>query len=261
MRTNDVIRQSAKNALRGFWGTMVISILATIAIQSVLSSILGTVGLNAGISGSQTWIDFILENFINFAFTFGLSIMGLLLVRDSRVKLSTIFLVFDRRLYPAFFSLNLLNVFVNYVLGLLIFLPQFVLSGFNQYLELVLSFNHGFSADRSLLNQSIAFVISLVISVILFLFLSQIISGIFQIAIYLRYDYPELTLGQSLKQAWRLLKPSLWQYIWLQISLIGWFILGLLALVIGVLWANAYAYALNAAFYEALKEDQALTVS
>lgn len=261
MRTNDVIRQSAKNALRGYWGTFVLSIVATIAIQSVLSSIFGTIGQYSRIEGTQTMIDFVLENFIFFAFTFGLSMMALHLVRGGSINVSNIFLVFDKRLYPAFLSLNLLNVLVNYLLGLLIFLPQFVMSGFNQYLELVLSFNHGFSADRTLLNQSIAFVVSLVISVIVFLFLSQVISGIFQIAIYLRYDYPDLRIGQSLKKAWKMLKPSIWQYIWLQLSLIGWFVLGLLALVVGVLWANAYAYGVNAAFYEALKEEHSLTTA
>ncbi|WP_235505540.1 DUF975 family protein [Enterococcus sp. RIT-PI-f] len=261
MRENDVIRQTAKNALRGFWGTMVLSILASIAIQSVLNSIIGTLGLRGSGNSNQTLIDFILENVVFFALTIGLSIMALLLVRGVGVNVSNIFLVFDKRLYPAYFGLNLLNVFVNYLLGLLIFLPQFVMTGFNQYLELVLSFNHGFSTDRSLLNQSIAFMVSLVISVLLFLFFSQVISGIFQIAIYLQYDYPDLRLMQSLKQAWRMLRPVLWQYIWLQLSLIGWFILGLLALVIGILWANAYAYGVNAAFYEALKEDQAMTIA
>ncbi|HCE13249.1 MAG TPA: hypothetical protein DEQ24_11050, partial [Enterococcus sp.] len=140
MRENDVIRQTAKNALRGFWGTMVLSILASIAIQSVLNSIIGTLGLRGSDSSNQTLIDFILENVVFFALTIGLSIMALLLVRGVGVNVSNIFLVFDKRLYPAYFGLNLLNVFVNYLLGLLIFLPQFVMTGFNQYLELVLSF-------------------------------------------------------------------------------------------------------------------------
>jgi uncharacterized membrane protein len=52
------------------------------------------------------------------------------------------------------------------------------------------------------------------------------------------------------------LRPHLGQYIWLQLSLIGWFILGFLALMIGMLWANAYAYAVNAAFYEELINEQ-----
>jgi len=38
--------------------------------------------------------------------------------------------------------------------------------------------------------------------------------------------------------------------------LIGWFILGFLALMIGMLWANAYAYAVNAVFYEELIHEQ-----
>ena len=105
-------------------------------------------------------------------------------------------------------------------------------------------------------NGSLAFVIGTFLSIILFFFLSQVVTGVIQLAIYLRYDQPELGVLQSIKVAFALLRPHLGQYIWLQLSLIGWFILGFLALMIGMLWANAYAYAVNAVFYEELINEQ-----
>lgn len=40
-----MIRETAKNSLRGFWGTFVLSILATVAVQAVVSSLLVVLGL------------------------------------------------------------------------------------------------------------------------------------------------------------------------------------------------------------------------
>ena len=98
---------------------------------------------------------------------------------------------------------------------------------------------------------------SFLISVVLFLFVSQIISGLFQFAIYVRYDHPEMTTLQAIKGAWHLMKNHIGQYILLQISLLGWMVLGLFAFVIGLFfWALAYANTANAAFYQALIEKK-----
>ncbi|MFZ4852591.1 MULTISPECIES: DUF975 family protein [Enterococcus] len=256
MRSNTMIRETAKNSLRGFWGTFVLSILATVAVQAVVSSLFSSIGTSFGANNAGSWIDLILDNFVFFAFSVALSIMALYLVRGRGIQVADIFLVFDKRLYVPFLLLNLVSALLNYLLSFAIFLPQFVLSGLNQYLDLVLNFNRGISVDVAMFNGSVAFVIGTFLSIILFFFLSQVVTGVIQLAIYLRYDQPELGVLQSIKVAFALLRPHLGQYIWLQLSLIGWFILGFLALLIGMLWANAYAYAVNAAFYEELINEQ-----
>ncbi len=84
-------------------------------------------------------------------------------------------------------------------LSFAIFLPQFVLSGLNQYLDLVFNFNRGISIDVAMFNGSVAFVIGTFLSIILFFFLSQVVTGVIQLAIYLRYDQPELGFFSQLK--------------------------------------------------------------
>ncbi|EAG2965130.1 DUF975 family protein, partial [Listeria monocytogenes] len=132
-----MIRETAKNSLRGFWGTFVLSILATVAVQAVVNSLFSSLGSSVGTNNAGNWLDFILDNFVFFAFSVALSIMALYLVRGKGIKVADIFLVFDKRFYVPFLLLNLVSTFLNYLLSFAIFLPQFVLSGLNQYLGLV----------------------------------------------------------------------------------------------------------------------------
>lgn len=204
-----MIRETAKNSLRGFWGTFVLSILATVAVQAVVNSLFSSLGSSVGTNNAGNWLDFILDNFVFFAFSVALSIMALYLVRGKGIKVADIFLVFDKRFYVPFLLLNLVSTFLNYLLSFAIFLPQFVLSGLNQYLGLVFNFNRGISIDVSMFNGSIAFVVGTILSIILFFFLSQVVTGVIQLAIYLRYDQPELGVLQSIKVAFALLRPHL----------------------------------------------------
>ena len=51
-------------------------------------------------------------------------------------------------------------------------------------------------------------------------------SGVFQFAVWLRFDNPELPIMMALKQALYLMKNRFWQYLCLQFSFIGWYIVG-----------------------------------
>ena len=72
-----MIRETAKNSLRGFWGTFVLSILATVAVQAVVNSLFSSLGSSVGTNNAGNWLDFILDNFVFFAFSVALSIMAL----------------------------------------------------------------------------------------------------------------------------------------------------------------------------------------
>jgi uncharacterized membrane protein len=254
MRKNSEIRTMASRSLRGKWGRYILAILATIVIQSLVSSLVLTLANNTFHQSKETIIDYLLEYFIFFALTIGLNIMALFVIRQREIHVSDIFLVFDKRYYVPFLLLNLLSALINYLISFIVFLPQLAFSGFNQYLSMILDVNRKINFNWDFFQTSLSFVIGMIVSAILFMFVSQLISGLFQFAIYLRYDHAELTIFQSIKGAWHLMRKHIGQYILLQLSLLGWMILGTFAFIIGLLWALTYANAANAAFYQALIE-------
>lgn len=73
---------------------------------------------------------------------------------------------------------------------------------------------------------------------------------------YLTYDRKELSISACMKESKRLMKGHKWQLFCLQLSFIGWGLLALLTLGIGVLWLLPYQHLSIAAFYEdVLKEN------
>jgi uncharacterized membrane protein len=256
MKKNSEIRSMASQSLKGMWGRYILAIIATMVLQSFVSSLLLSVVNRSSQQSGESIIQYLLEYFVFFALTLSLSIMALYLIRQKGIQISDIFLVFDKRFYWAFFLLNLVSALANYLVSFIVFLPHLVIGGLNQYLDLILNFNSGITIDTDWFGSSISFIIGFLISVVLFLFVSQIVTGVFQIAIYLRYDHSELTTIQAIKGAWNLLRKHVGQYILLQLSLLGWMILGLLAFIIGMFWALAYTNTANAAFYQALVDEQ-----
>ncbi|MFV0557372.1 MAG: DUF975 family protein [Enterococcus sp.] len=54
----------------------------------------------------------------------------------------------------------------------------------------------------------------------------------------------------------KLMKGYKWKLFWLDLSFIGWHLLGILSLGIGYLWITPYLYATKAAFYDALPSPE-----
>ncbi|MBU3074516.1 DUF975 family protein [Clostridium estertheticum] len=70
---------------------------------------------------------------------------------------------------------------------------------------------------------------------------------------YILSDNPELSAMDALKMSKKMMKGNKWKLFCLQLSFIGWGILGILSLYIGYLWLVPYMYASFANFYENLK--------
>jgi uncharacterized membrane protein len=81
--------------------------------------------------------------------------------------------------------------------------------------------------------------------------------------IYLRYalvylvanDHPELGVLDSIKRSTQIVKGYKGKLFFLWLSFIGWHLLGLMALFVGLLWSMTYMFAATAAFYDDLKEE------
>ena len=97
----------------------------------------------------------------------------------------------------------------------------------------------------------------LVIGTILILigFIVQIILGFaFSQAVYLLIDYPDYQVTEALRQSFILMRRRKMRYFMLQLSFIGWGLLGCLTLGIGFLWFIPYVAQTNTQFYLDLKQ-------
>ena len=69
---------------------------------------------------------------------------------------------------------------------------------------------------------------------------------------YIMEDHPEYTWRECLDESERIMKGNRWRLFCLDLSFIGWFIVGLLCLGVGVLWVYPYHYTARAEFYNEL---------
>lgn len=85
---------------------------------------------------------------------------------------------------------------------------------------------------------------------------SVIIAGLrYSMAYYILNDNPEISSIEAIRRSKEMMKGNKGKLFMLMLSFIGWFILGLLALVIGLLWVSAYYSTAKANFYEDLKQS------
>ena len=71
-------------------------------------------------------------------------------------------------------------------------------------------------------------------------------------AIFLAYDHPDWDWKQCIDESRRIMDGNKWKLFVLDLSFIGWYIVGMLACGIGVLWVDPYRQAARAEFYQEL---------
>ena len=76
----------------------------------------------------------------------------------------------------------------------------------------------------------------------------------YRLAFYLAIDHPELTANECITMSRRLMDGRKMQAFLLDLSFIGWMLLGTLACGIGTLFVAPYQYAASANFYKAICE-------
>lgn len=72
---------------------------------------------------------------------------------------------------------------------------------------------------------------------------------------FILHDYPELTAKEALKLSREMMKGYKWDLFVLDLTFIGWALLCILTLGIGVLWLAPYIYSAEAHFYDDLKAE------
>lgn len=88
---------------------------------------------------------------------------------------------------------------------------------------------------------------------LLFIIPGIIKSYAYSMAFYIKHDHPEYDWRRCLDESQRMTKGHKWQLFCLDLSFIGWTLLGMLCCCVGMLWVMPYQYAAKANFYENLK--------
>ena len=72
---------------------------------------------------------------------------------------------------------------------------------------------------------------------------------------YILKDYPELKNNAAIELSMAMMKGHKFDYFCLILTFIGWILLGILTLGIGLLWVSPYIATASAHFYEHVKEE------
>lgn len=243
-------RQAAKDRLNGQWGINV----GLVVVIGILTGAISSLSTTFGEGTVQLGISFLLGIFVLFAFNYALYYVSLYVVRGGRAELGQIFVVFQKGFYVPLMLINILAQVVQYVLAAIFFIPLLLQAGSSVYFSLIASGGVTNTQNAETL-LGIGVIGLYAILTLAFLLVTTIISIVFKFAVWVKFDYPDLSVGDCIKHAWSLLKDRWGKYILLQLSFIGWYILGIVALVVGLLFVAVYVNTASAAFYDqAVKE-------
>ena len=112
----------------------------------------------------------------------------------------------------------------------------------------------------SLRGDNVARTIILGLLKTLFLFLWSLLfvipaivkSYAYAISEYLLLDHPEYTSTQCINESRRIMRGNKWRLFCLDLSFLGWYIVGMLCFGVGVIFVTPYHQMARAHFYEAL---------
>ena len=82
----------------------------------------------------------------------------------------------------------------------------------------------------------------------------------YSMAYYIKADNPTYTATQAIDESQRMMRGHKFELFVLDLSFIGWYIVGALCFGIGILWVNAYHEAARAEFYQTLAYETPVIV-
>lgn len=259
-RTIGWYKEQSRTALNNQWGSMAwitfVAFIVVVIIEDVLMKILP---FSSGSVGNGV-VSFILDNALFFAITYATYYCALRVIRGEKAQVGMLSIVFQKTLYLPMFLLNIIEYFIGFLISLIFLLPVLVIAGSTTYLSFVFdgtSLTHWMGESTNIFVLGLLAVVILFFSVITF-FITLFIGGVFQFAVWSTFDHPNQSLKGVLKGALSLMKGRVGQYLLLQLSFFGWYILGVFTLGIGLCWVIPYKNVAIASFYENVRAEKAL---
>ena len=238
------IRKSAREALAGKWGKAILIILAYFLFTFVLGFISGLVEEVAILSLAVE----IATVVISIPVSFGLIASFIKLKRGEEVK------AFDFVTYGFKNFAKGWKVAGNMLLKMWLPILLYVIA------TIVFAFAVSFGVVASAASDSSAFVViasivgfALFIAAFVYLF---IVSLSYSLSYFIAYDNENMSGKEAVEESKKMMKGNRGKYVLLQLSFIGWAILSVFTLYIGMLWLTPYMQVAMICFYEALKDKK-----
>lgn len=232
--TASEIRKEAREVLKGKWGKAICILLAYVLITFAVGFVEGLVGEGSFI---YTIIDLAFL-VISVPISFGLVISFIKLKRGEDVKafgfIKDGFSRFSKSWGIAWHTFVRLLLPIVCLVLTIILMTVLVLLGSDSAIITILGI--------ALYIATLIYVVSR--------------SFLYILAYYIGYDKPELSSKECVKKSEELMKGNRGNYFLLQLSFIGWAILAVLSLCIGMLWLTPYIAIAEVCFYDRIVKPE-----
>ena len=235
MKSNTFFKDSALNALRGNWGK---AVLATLVYFLIAMAIAGP----AAYTSIKTQV-FMSDHSMTSVSQITTMVSDPEYIALQKQSMGTSSLVF---LLEVFLLIPIGVGFCNMFRKLLV-------SGDNNLISNLFDFSNYWRKIGGMLLMGIL--------IVLWSFL-LVVPGIikaysYSMTPYILDENPELSASEAIHRSRMMMKGHKFDLFWLQLSFIGWYLLCILTLGIGIFWLAPYYNTAQAAFYEEVKADYA----
>lgn len=229
IKVNSELRTDARRQLKGNWLMSVLLIL----VYTIIT------GISAQFARDNYYISVGLNLIIGGPLAFGLASALLNIVRIQSVKFENLFDGFK-----SFGSTFLLNLLIEIFVFLWSLIP--IAAGIIIFVAFL---------PQAKSPEDLGAAVLLLIPLIIVLFIPAIIAQLrYSMAFYVLYDNPEISPMDAINKSKEMMKGCKGKLFLLYLSFIGWALLSLLTLGIGMLWVASYLKTSEANFYENLKK-------
>lgn len=243
------LRANARESLKGKWGKAALLTLCYVLITVVISFLLGLVPV----------IGSIVNLIITLPLSFGLLVSFMKLKRDEEVSYTDflnigfsnfgkVWAVFGNMILKMIIPIALIVVFV---VIMMVGMGGSITSLFATYYS-----SHSYaSAAAGFGGLAIIGFIGYIASAIY----ATVKGYLYSLSYYILYDNSDKTGKEIVEKSESLMRGNRWSFFWLGLTFIGWAILSVFTLYIGLLWLIPYIMISFVCFYEALAEKSAST--
>lgn len=215
-------RAQARQNLAGKWKKAVLLTLVSSIITYVINLILNLLPIGG----------FIIDSIISIPIFFGI-LISFFKINDNEEFDYLDFLGNGMENFGKVWSI-ILNAFLKMIVPIILTIACIILLAWSTY------------AENELLS-----LICLIIYIVLAIWV--LIKGLsYALSLYIIYDNPEMTGKEAVEKSAELMNGNIWSYICLNLSFIGWAILGIFTFGIGYLWLAPYIKISHINFYRNL---------
>jgi len=251
-KTSSQLKREARQALAGKWG---VAVLMTVLTSLVATTFTVPVGENVALNFGS-----IIGTALSTIFMVGFYSFLLKICCGQKNEAALKDIIYGFQCHPG-------KALLLYLLSVLYILPGSLIYA---VILVVLSFSTiagsgiSMSADQLLssdfripVESAVIFLIVFLVLTIAFIIYTCYIELTYSMVYFLLLDYPDLPVSEIWKRSRQLMKGNRLRLFGVEFSFIGWIILSLFTLGIGILWVQPYMLATETEFYLDLVQQQA----